>query len=353
MLFFTRIRRRRCLSLHLRQCGARLTAIVLLLVIAPAPMAAEIDSYTLRHQSLPDASAPLNDWFNQRLRDGIARANEAMAEDCQPELLYRHIRRAFATPFIGHLITEDLDTLPDLPKYRVSLEQSIYRDMGVVDGVSLHLRDLSAVMNVNGTLIGTDKIGHFLVEGWSYFQKGYRDEGVSLEAAMRWGTFTERTYFGLMTTGMLSYADLAANFDGMRFWLHLLGEARDPIAGLFQPRPYISCREQDSTGKAYWQLKREVRLDKYINPAWDEAVNCQTYRNPEIAILVNRRILQQSLQNGGDQVCPIKPKACYEAASHYGEYRYDVIHPRCLESAPASKPWWKWSQLRSDNERNG
>lgn len=350
MLFFGRPNPFR-MSAYSRQSSARLALSALLVLISPVLAGAEIDSYTLRQQPLADASDELNDWFNQHLREGVARANEA-GEGCQPELLYRHIRRAFAKPFIGHLIAESLNAEPDLPKYRVSLEQSIYRDMGVVDGVSLHLRDLSAVMNVNGTLIGTDKIGHFLVEGWSYFQKGYLDEDVSLDEAMRWGAFTERTYFGLMTTGMLSYADLAANFDGMRFWLHLLGEERDPIAGLFQPRPYLSCRKRALTGDA-WQLKREVHLEKYVNPAWDEAVNCQTYRNPEIAILVNRRILQQKLQGGGDQICPIKPKACDEAASHYGEYRYDVIHPRCLESAPASKPWWKWSQWRSDNERNG
>lgn len=309
----------------------------LLIVLAAAAQAAEIDSFTQRREPLPDATAALNRWFNQRLQAGVERTNDEMEDGCRPEQLYDNIRMSFASPFVGHFIAEVLDRSSTVPGQRVLLKQSIYRDLGLIDAISMHMKDLSSVMNVRGTLVGTDKLGHFVVEGWSYFERAYLDHD-SVEAALRWGEFTERTYFGLMTTGIYSYADLAANFDGMRFWVHLLGEYRDPLdRRFFRRSPYVKCKQRFWTGEHYWKVVKRVHLEDYVNPAWDEAVNCQDYRNPQIAILVNRRILQQKLPGA----CPVAPQACRHAADHYGDYDRHLINSRCLEAAPPSRPWWK------------
>lgn len=312
-----------------------------LLTVTATSQAAEIDSFTQRRQPLPDATGALNQWFNQRLQAGIKLTNDEMEDGCEPEQLYDNIRVSFASPFVGHLIAEELDQSSAIPKQRVPLNQSIYRDLGLIDAISMHIKDLSGVMNVQGTLVGSDKLGHFVVEGWSYYKRAYLDLD-GLEDALQWGAFTERTYFGLMTTGIYSYADLAANFDGMRFWIHLLGEGRDPVDSEFlSPLPYIKCKRRFWTGEHYWKLVRRVHVEDYVNPAWDEAVNCQDYRNPEIAILVNRRILRQTPAGAPSRVCPVAPKACRNAADHYGEYSRHLINTRCLEAAPASRPWWK------------
>src|SRR5262245_58070289 len=79
--------------------------ILALASIAGPIRAAEIDSLTDRAVPLDDASAALERRLNGALEAGVARANQA-SEGCDEEVLYRELRRALATPFIGHVIAE-------------------------------------------------------------------------------------------------------------------------------------------------------------------------------------------------------------------------------------------------------
>ena len=67
-------------------------------------------------------------------------------------------------------------------------------------------------------------------------------------------------------TWLYSYADLSANFEGMRFWLRVLGTERDPLdKGYFFNRPYVSCaRRVLWFGERRWRVKRHVRLADYV-----------------------------------------------------------------------------------------
>lgn len=321
--------------------GCAIGVLLLLLASATPLRGAEIDSLTGRERELADSSEALERRLNDALRAGVARANQASAV-CDEEALLRELRGALASPFIGHVLTQTLDADEALDRRRVRRVDSVYRDLGLLENVSVHWKDLSAVVRVDDSLIGLDKIGHFVVEGWSYFETAQLD-GEGIAAALAWGEGTEDTWFGRYTTGVRSFADLVANFEGLRFWLRVRAVAPDPLDGGWRSeRPYVHCgRRLRLFGERRWRLARELELDDYVTPVWDEAVNCSSYRNAEIEARVKARIAELGEAAGVDYTCPVDPEACAEARERYGRWAPRLLHPACLEADPPEPPWWQ------------
>jgi hypothetical protein len=314
-------------------------ALVLGLLASPL-RAAEIDSVTSRNVTLRDSSKALDARINAALRTAVERAN-ARGPGCDPQGLTRQLRQTLSVPFIGHSIAEDLNDADDLDTRRVAFRDSIYRDLGVFDAISVHLKDLSAVIRLDDHLVGVDKIGHFFVQGWTYFEIAYL-QGDGIEAAMDWGERSERTLFGLYTTGMYSYADLSANFEGMRFWLRLLGPEQDPLEpGWWFNRPIVTCSKRFWSREPYWRIRRKVRMSRSVTGAWDEGVNCIQYRSPEIEALVAKRIAEREAADAERYTCPIRPEECADARERYGRYADRLLHPLCASAQRPPRPWWK------------
>jgi hypothetical protein len=141
-------------------------SILALASIASPIRGAEIDSLTDRPVVLEDSSDALERRLNDALEAGVTRANQ-VSMGCDERILYRELRRALATPFIGHVIAESLNEDERLDRRRIRGEDSIYRDLGLLDNISVHWKDLNAVVRVGEALIGVDKIGHFVVEDGS------------------------------------------------------------------------------------------------------------------------------------------------------------------------------------------
>ena len=305
--------------------------------------AAEIDSVTPRSIELRDSGARMDAWVNERLREGVRRANE-QGGGCDEHELYQQLRWAISFPFIGQLIAEELDKAEGLERAHVRFDESVYRDLGVFDAISVHLKDLGSVIRIDDHLVGVDKFGHFFVQGWRYFDIAYRNEA-GIEQALEFGERSERTYFGLYTTGIYSYADLSVNFEGMRFWLRVLGAQPDPLeSGYFFNRPYIACGKRLAWfGERRWRIKRRVRLAAYLGAAWDEGTNCSRYRSPEIQQPIAARVRELELRDGVDYSCPIEPDGCLRAVDRYREHARRLLHPRCADAQAAPRRgWWFW-----------
>ncbi len=321
-----------------------LFSILVLVAISSPARGAEIDSLTDRAVLLEDSSRALERRFDEAFAAAVERANRA-STSCDEQVLHRELRDALAAPFIGHVIAESLNDDDRLDRRRVRRADSIYRDLGLTDNVSVHWKDLSAVIRVGDVLVGTDKLGHFVVEGWKYFEIADL-EGDGMTSAMAWGERSERTYFGLYTTGVYSYADLTVDFEGMRFWQHVVGRAEDPLdAGWGSDRPYVKCRRRFwIVGARRWRVARDFDLSRYVTPVWDEAVNCCRYRNAEIESRVTARISELSESTGVDYTCPLDADACAQARERYGEWAPRLLHPDCLRAPP--EPRTGWSFLR-------
>ena len=325
--------------------------------------AAEIDSVTPRKLKLENSLAIINAIFNQRMQEAVQKAN-AQQDDiedididededeyieegeklfCDEEVLYSELRKAIYQSFTaswglkGYDLDKQLRGLLSRQSYSLSLNDSIYRDIDYLEGFSLNLKELSDVVNINGFLIGLDKIGHFFAEGWQYFELT-QNENNSIEQALEWGKEQEAGKFGYSTTGIFSFADLVANFNGWRFWNKVLLKEDDPLKGVlanFFNRPYISCDIQIISSiknrkivKA-WEYNSRFDLSDYVDGTWDEGNNCNSYQDPIIEEKVTLRIKNVAPYFS----CPFIIEYCLESQEKYGYYAKYVLHPYCLIAA--------------------
>ncbi len=327
-------------------------AVVLLLAaclfVAQAGRAAEIDSVTTRGVRLENSLGEINRIFNERIRQGIDKANARQDdiedldpdEFCDEEVLYTELRKAIFQSFTaawglkGYELDQQLRKLLAAYSYSLSLNDSIYRDINYLEGFSLNLKELSDVIDLNGHLVGLDKFGHFFAEGWRYFEMT-REDGKTLAEALSWGRDQEEGVYGYRTTGIFSYADLTANFHGYRFWNRILGKERDPLKkgiGRLLEKPYVGCELQIIDSLRYlkivraWEPRASFDFSAYVDGMWDEGNNCNSYADPviESKVLVRIRDINPSYR------CPRLPQACIEAQEEYGPYAKQLLHPACL-----------------------
>lgn len=334
-----------------------ITSTVLLCAFAAnAGFGAEIDSVTPRKIELENSLANINQIFNQRIKEGIDKANayqdyaddeddfgfanEAEDSYCDEEVLYTELRKAVFQSFTaswglkGYSLDKQLRGLLAGQSYSLLLSDSIYRDIDYIEGFSLNLKELSDVVNINGHLVGLDKIGHFFAQGWEYYEMTRYDEK-SIDQAIEWGREKETGLFGYTTTGIFSYADLVANFNGWRFWNKVLLEYDDPLKGVianFFNRPYVTCEIQiiDSVKNRKivraWEYNTRFDLSDYIDGVWDEGNNCNSYADPVIEKKVSTRI--SNVDPGFN--CPFSSGDCSEARDKYGRHARYLLHPSCL-----------------------
>jgi len=317
-------------------------------------ISAEIDSVTPRNLALDNSIDTINVILNQRIEEGIRNANaqQDYVEDtedipagkkdtfCDEEALYTELRKAIFQSFTaswglkGYDLDKQLRELLVRQSYSLSLNDSIYRDVNYIEGLSLNLKELSDVVNINGYLVGLDKMGHFFAQGWQYFELT-DDDKETLDKAIAWGRGKEAGLFGYTTTGIYSYADLVANLNGWRFWNKLLLKQDDPLKGVianFFDRPYVSCDIQVIDSIRNWKIIRaweyNTRFDlaDYIDGAWDEGNNCNSYADPMIEEKITARIKHVD----PDFVCPLNAGQCLDARDKYGDYAKYVLHPYCL-----------------------
>jgi hypothetical protein len=317
-------------------------------VLFPISFAAEIDSVTPRKLKLENSLTMINAIVNQRLQAGIQKANtrqrhieESKADNfCDEEALYSELRKAIFQSFTaswgfkGYDLDKQLRTLLARQSYSLSLNDSIYRDINYIEGFYLNIKELSDVVNVNGNLVGVDKVGHFFAEGWQYFELT-QFEGQNIHQAIEWGREQEAGKFGYRTTGIFSFSDLVANLNGWRFWNKVLVKQDDPLKGVianFFNRSYASCDIQIMASinnkkiiKA-WEFNSRFDLSDYIDGAWDEGNNCNSYDDPIIEEKVTLRIKNVDPNFS----CPYIAEYCLEAKDKYGDYAKDVLHPHCL-----------------------
>jgi len=154
----------------------------------------------------------------------------------------------------------------EVERLQPSRRESIYQ------GHPLWATRVAAVFGVgptiklNGVLIGSDKLGHFLSQGRKFYRRylKFQDESKAAEHS----AFTERALFGQGTTGVYSNADLVANYEGFRFYRSLFED--DIIPG----KPAILAWQDNS-----WVIQRQFTWADHVNEYWDEALNINHFDN--------------------------------------------------------------------------
>lgn len=297
------------------------TMIFLLLTIKS--YASEIDNFTDRYeQSISDSLEKINQAANSEMENAVNEANGSF-KGCNERELYKHLRKKFNNHYIGKF-TKYVYLSKELERIITPISQSIYQDFTpeesiVLGGVGKYIRDpLGSVVKVHDVLVGTDKFEHFAGTGFVYF-KQHHLEKKPIQNTLAIGQRDENGYLGALSTGVVSYGDMTAEFNGMRFWNHILGKDKDILNENLGP--YIECKNN------LWTIVKEVDLGKYIDQAWDEAYNCSKFRTNKMVEKVRNRLNELEDKSHLNFNCPLDSKKITETMKKYGQFGAIIINP--------------------------
>ena len=279
--------------------GARKSTLFFIpILISFFSLATEIDSFTNRYDLKTDSTPKLDLYVNDQIEKSLITVNTQYSCQSQSqkaeEAFYSHLYKSVG----GFLWAKIEDKIADtyfVEKIRLKQSQSIYRDINLIESPIFKFAKLGAIIKLNGRVVGTDKLGHFIGIGWEYFKRAdLKNRGV--KKALQYGHLTELTYFGYLSTGIYSHADLVANYDGYQFWRNLFDSKKSP-----SDDPYIECQNGNLV-----QLRR-FSWNEYITDAWDEGINCNKFRSPSMKNKIDSQVLRlEQLDSGRRYQCPIR-----------------------------------------------
>jgi len=188
------------------------------------------------------------------------RSNEGLANEVFKRLGDGNI---FRTKFGKWVNSHEFLSNPAM--FKTSYLESIYAV------IPANYLTISPTVKMFGTEFGSDKLEHFFQQGYSYYKirnaanaKGTIGED-AIAQAVEWGKKTERTYYGLLVSGVYSNADLYANYAGMRFYD---GLTQDISIGE-TTRPAIAVQEN-----GHWSINEQPTLrNRLIKPFISEHLN--------------------------------------------------------------------------------
>ncbi|MEE8137807.1 MAG: hypothetical protein V3T81_02885 [Thermoanaerobaculia bacterium] len=244
-------------------CVARVLA---LCALVGSPIAAfETDQYLAWEQELEDSTDRVNGFVNDETVNVLERINRSGRPDltCE-EIPFRIYHRFFGSLLrsrIRHFLATDpeIDRFPDRKVgYFGYIKRSVFRKPAFP-----FFLPMARTLRIDGINLGADKLGHLFGFGRRYYARyrRLRRRGLSEQEAMRrvvlWGYRMERIAVGGLVDGVVSHADLEANFQGLRLARNLC-EAEPPHL---------------VRGDQGWRLERPIDLRDYVNPRFDETYN--------------------------------------------------------------------------------
>lgn len=260
----------------------KILAVLIMLVSWTPARAAEADHFTLPEGQVADITDKVNNLANEGLARAIEDLNVAGGCDdsrAGEERLYERLTDVFSNHKKGQLVNAIIDG--DIPRTIIPLKESVYSEWTIWNGFLLGRRGaaksplaLFPLVRIGDTTVGVDKLEHMFGMGLRYFKKHYFEER-PLVSVLKGGIFKEKTFLGgnMLATGVFSYADLAANFNGMRFWNHMLQKRDDVLGAQQNAGPYLLCRE----GKWVKNAERPIDFRAYVDASMQESMNCSKF----------------------------------------------------------------------------
>ncbi|MBF0361635.1 MAG: hypothetical protein HQK49_11525 [Oligoflexia bacterium] len=258
--------------------------LILLLISTSYPsFALETDNFLALTEDIADSVDILNQHYNQVIQRRIDRINNGRfnktCHNVATQIGKEFIRGIEKETQTWVMENEDIDRIP---RYNVS-KYSYWKD-SIYSRSIVHLVAIAPTLNVNGIHMGTDKLSHFFILGFSYYLKYLLDtKNQGLEEpdynnsqsvaefnsekkrlftrAIKIGMSTEKGILGKLPTGVYSFGDLEANFQGLTFYYSLCDG----------PKPYLKVVDGN------WVMTRPLDLREYVNPYLDETYNHSVY----------------------------------------------------------------------------
>lgn len=253
-----------------------LLTISLLSVVALPASALETDQFIASKVVIKDSSEVFNRYFNQQIEKAIEKANAKNPEKMECSEVAKLVMNNLVggKVFAISKISKFARTSPEVDKFPDdSVSESDYKKLTFYGeaGILLKLSPaLARTININGIYMGTDKLGHFSLLGRNYYhnyltflKKGMNKEE-ALEKAILKGFKTEKGILGYGIGGVLSFGDLEANYEGLRFAIDLCDGAN----------PYIVTKNNRFEKNA----TNTFDMKTYFNPRMDESYHFSFWR---------------------------------------------------------------------------
>lgn len=294
------------------------TIITALLVLTQTSFAAEADNFTARLLPLVDASEQVNALSNKYLKAAI---NNLASAGCNEDALYTELRKVFANHSKGEL-TKDILYKSAVPIYSLPIKKSVYENWEIPDGYLLGKKSaatsplaLSPLIKIGDQAIGVDKFEHMFGMGFDYFTKHYQ-KGTKVKLVLNYGGAMEKTILGgnVFATGVFSYGDLSANFNGMRFWNHMLQKEDDILGADQNLGPYVVCQDKK------WVVNEKNPIDfrNYIDASMDESINCSKFAGTKAIKKFKASVIRRGfVDSQGKAACPVEPEKLVEMKEKY------------------------------------
>ena len=231
--------------------------------------AMETDQYYAWGKPIADSADYLNAWVKLNIQSALDESSENATNDCEVmvDVVQHRMQQS-----IYHAIEMWAITSPLVDRIPLGLEEDRdYRKHNLLARTfpldTARWLNPSPTVQVDGIRLGTDKLAHFMSEGWWYYrwQKKRADKYSPDELQrkmIQFGIKLELGGQGKWVTGVISPADLEANYQGFLFYQQLChGE-----------KPLLYQQE------GRWQFSDAFDFRNYVNPDWDESWQPNIYR---------------------------------------------------------------------------
>jgi hypothetical protein len=260
----------------------------------------ETDQYDLPPTPLADIGDEVSDRVEQKLHEAIEKLNSEIArreaclhlptsakvKSCKAVDEVAKLEYLRSEDGVAHAAYEALGTgIPPFSTFETWMEKHRFKNQPARYKISFWKSIflawptdafiMSPTVKLYGSEFGTDKIGHLLQQGYTYYTiyQHSLTAGASPEKARReavqWGRKTEQTFYGTVLTGVYSNGDLFANYVGLKFYQGLTQEikvgtsTRPPILILMNGSWVFNDRVN----------MREVLLKPLVSDHLNEALN--------------------------------------------------------------------------------
>lgn len=284
-----------------------------------AAFSSETDGFTNRNAPLADSSQIINRMANNYMSVALHDVNAVSS--CDEKALYTELRKYFANHMKGQLIKDILND-ESVPKRNVVLSNSVYSNWSPWDGLGMGLTfvsrsglTVSPIVNFDNTIMGADKFEHFFGQGFAYFTVNYLKEKGTTKAVKE-GVFKEKVFLGgnKIGNGVFSYGDLSANFNGMRFWNHMLQKNPDVLGEEHNLGPYVECENNK------WVQVKKIDFTDYFDSSMDESINCSKFPSGSTV-----KKFKHSVEELGMN-CPVDLQKLEEMKVKYGAFSKWIIN---------------------------
>lgn len=308
----------------------RLVLCAVLLANSTFVFAFETDQYNLPPEPLADIGDEVSQYTADNLRKAVKKINDEIraGENClakksenekpkcespdkeRAELAFLRSDEAVAQEFYKLVGTgippftasgswmESHQFINQPARYKTSFRKSIFF-VYPTDYIGI-----SSTVNLYGAQFGTDKIAHIFQQGYSYYKIYNRALAKSLTAdeaekeAVKWGKFTERTFYGTIISSVFSNADLCANFAGLKFYEGLTRDIK--IGNKTKPAVLI-------LKNGVWKFNEnaelfDILLKPFISEHLNEALNPSIFfKYSGLRCYVRKTVKKQSCQQWFDK----------------------------------------------------